>query len=169
MKRTICVLCALMLIILGTGCGKSGTTDAETEESEAFVVEVADPQAALDEIYKTCDTMGVSAADDQILQDKFFIDTAYLDEYYVNYADGRYGVCDVFILKPKQDNVLQVRESLEQIKLSRAKEFENYDIHNSYQIAQDAQIFEQGGYLIMLMLDDMDGARVIIDRYIPKN
>ena len=54
------------------------------------------------------------------------------------------------------------------MKLNRAKEFENYDVYDAHQIAQDAVIYEQGGYLIMLMLADTDAARDVIDQYIPK-
>lgn len=62
----------------------------------------------------------------------------------------------------------KVRDALEQVKLNRAKEFENYDVYDAHQIAQDAVIYEQGGYLIMLMLADTDAARDVIDQYIPK-
>lgn len=78
-------------------------------------------------------------------------------------------MADVFILKPSSpDDAPKVREMLESVKLSRIKEFENYDVYDSYQIAQDAQIFEQGGYIIMLTLADTEGARSIIDQYIPR-
>lgn len=86
----------------------------------------------------------------------------------MKYASGRYGVADVFLLKPYPEYRADVRESLEQVKVSRVKEFENFDIYNSYRIAQDAVIFEQGEYVVMLMLDDTETARAVINRHLPQ-
>ena len=68
-------------------------------------------------------------------------------------------------------STMQITKAMELVassKLNRAKEFENYDVYDAHQIAQDAVIYEQGGYLIMLMLADTDAARDVIDQYIPK-
>ena len=50
----------------------------------------------------------------------------------------------------------------------RIREFENYDVYNSSAIAQGALIFERGGYVVMLMLEDNNSARAIIEKYIPE-
>ena len=50
----------------------------------------------------------------------------------------------------------------------RIREFVNYDVYNSSAIAENAVIFERGGYVVMLMLEDNDSARRIIERYIPE-
>ena len=88
------------------------------------------------------------------------------------YTSGLYGIADVFILQPPSDSDAQdlaiLREQLEQVRLNISREVENYDIYNAYQIVQEAPVFEQGGYLIMLMVEDTDAARQIIDQYIPK-
>lgn len=47
-------------------------------------------------------------------------------------------------------------------------EFVNYDVYNSSAIAENAVIFERGGYVVMLMLEDNDSARRIVERYIPE-
>ena len=92
--------------------------------------------------------------------------------YTVWYTSGLYGIADVFILKPLpgagEQELAILREQLEQVKLNLSREVENYDIYNAYQIVQEAPIFEQGGYLIMLMVEDTDAARRAIDQYIPK-
>lgn len=171
MKKLGVVCCILSCCLLFGGCGKSEKPDQSQPpvQDTSSVIEEKTPDEVLELIYEPIETMGVEEADLTILKDKFFIDPETIDDYYVRYASGRFGVADTFILKPAEEQVLQVRESLEKIKLNRAKEFENYDIHNSYQIAQGAQIFEQGGYVIMLMLPDNEAARKIIDLYIPKN
>ncbi|MGI5967205.1 MULTISPECIES: DUF4358 domain-containing protein [Anaerotruncus] len=169
MKKLLALLCALTLLSALSGCGKPAADVTELPISSISVVEVADPEQAIREIYAEITMAGISDADDRVLQDKFLIDPDMLEDYVVKYSSGRFGVADVFILKPVEDEVLTVREALEKVKLSRVKEFENYDIYNSYQIAQDAQIFEQGDYVIMLMLEDTEKARGIIDKYIPKS
>lgn len=174
--------CILILSLLLSGCGKETAKAApqlmraapapQSLSSSAIgpkqaPVEEADPEAAMEEIYEHIDIKGVESADDSVMEDKFFFSLNDLDEYYVRYSSGRYGVADVFILKPTEDEMPTVRETLEQVKINRIHEFENYDVYDSLRIANDAEIFEQGDYLIMLMVDDMDDARKIINHFIP--
>lgn len=168
MKRLLAFCCALLLAAGLPGCGKPDPEQASVSAVSVSVVEVADPEQALTEIYAEIDPLGLSEATDEILSDKFLIEPDMLTDYWVRYSNGRFGVSDVFLLQPREDDVLTVREALEKVKLSRAKEFENYDIYNAHQIALDAQIFEQGDFVVMLMLEDNDAARTIIDKYIPK-
>lgn len=133
------------------------------------VVKEADPETALERIYEGNTVEGVSEASSSILSDRFFIPSNLLEDFHVRYSSGRFGVADVFILKPAPDSSAKVRDLLEQVKLSRIQEFESYDIYNAHQIAQNAQVFEQGGYTVLLMLEDNEKARNIIDRYIPKS
>lgn len=170
MKKLILFCCALMLL---SGCGEANTAAPALPE-DAFRpvitdIEQIDIPLTMNEIYKTVTVKELSDADDQTLEEKFFIQTELLNDYYVRYSSGRYGLADVFFLKPSSsDEIPQVREMLEKVKLNRANEFEDYDIYNAHQIALDGQIFEQGGYVILLMLEDMEAARDIIDRYIPQ-
>ena len=90
-----------------------------------------------------------------------------VEEYYVRYSSGRYGLADVFILRPFHNDYDSVRESLETVKLDRIRKTEDYDILGSHRIAQEAQIYQYGSYLIMLMLEDNTAAAEIIQRYIP--
>ncbi|MEM1485245.1 DUF4358 domain-containing protein [Oscillospiraceae bacterium PP1C4] len=169
MKNFAAFCCMIALSLTLFGCGEpTAATTQQPDEAVVSASEVAEPQKALEKIYENIDIIGILPAIDSVMEDQFNISPDLLDEYYVNYSSGRYGVADVFILKPAKDQLLNVRELLEQVKLNRIKEFENYDIHNSYQIAQDAEIFEQDDYVIMLMLDDSEAARKIIDQYLPK-
>lgn len=140
---------------------------SSSSESSLPPVDEPDPKTALEEIYRNIDVRGVGQAPKSVMENKFFFNVEDLDEYYVRYASGRFGVADVFILKPVEGKTPKVRETLEQVKINRIKEFENYDVYDSLRIANNAEIFEQGDYLIMLMVDDMDAARKIIDHYIP--
>ncbi|MCI8649511.1 MAG: DUF4358 domain-containing protein [Anaerotruncus sp.] len=161
----------LACCILFVGCGNAAHMVVEVEgdvQDSAVELMLAQPQEALDEIYHSVTVKDVKDADDDVLENKFRMHLERLDDYYVRYASGRYGVANVFILEPTEGMIDLVREKLFEIKTNLINEFQSYDIYNSYQIAQDAQIFEQGDYVIMLMLDDNDAAREIIDQYIPK-
>ncbi|GKH48749.1 MULTISPECIES: DUF4358 domain-containing protein [Anaerotruncus] len=166
MKRTIALLCALLLCL--TGCRSEGPGQDAAVESAGPLVETAEPETAIEKIYENVTVRGLADASDDDLTDKFFLDVSMLDSYWVRFSSGDFGLADVFILKPSEGMEPKVRDALEQVKLNRAKEFENYDVYDAHQIAQDAVIYEQGGYLIMLMLADTDAARDVIDQYIPK-
>lgn len=172
--KKLCALLAALAIL--SGCGKQpGPAEVTTVTNAGAaamnpMVTQADPQAALEKIYEKVTVEDVQDADARDLGRLFSIDTKLVDDYAVRYASGKYGIANVFILKPKtEEDAAKLRDQLEQVKLSVTRECEHYDIYNSYQIAQDAQVFEQGGYLIMLMLSDAEAARNVIDLYIPKN
>lgn len=170
-------ICALLLALaLLPGCGKQPRPEEITTVTNAGaaamspLVTQADPQTALEKIYENVDIEDVAEADARDLGRVFSIDTQLVDDFAVRYASGKFGIANVFILKPKsEEDAAKLRDQLEQVKLTITRECEHYDIYNSYQIAQDAQIYEQGGYLIMLMLADTEAARNVIDLYIPKN
>lgn len=173
MKKICALLLAAMLL---SACGKppeqvevTTITTASAVILDPLVTE-ADPKTAMEKIYESVHVEDIAEADARELSRRFSIDTSLIDDFAVRYASGKYGIANVFILKPKADeDMSKLRDQLEQIKLSIVRECEHYDIYNSHQIAQDAPIFEQGGYLIMLMLADNDAARNVIDLYIPKN
>lgn len=168
----------LSLTILLSGCSKE-TAEAAPQQAAASALttsdlnsqlpplEEADPETAIQKIYDHIDIKGVEFADDTVMEDKFFFSLEDIDEYYVIFSSGRYGVADVFIIKPAEDKMPSVRETLEQVKINRVHEFENYDVYDSLRIADDAEIFERQDYLIMLMVRDEEFARKTINHYIP--
>ena len=141
MKRLICFCAAILLAFPLGGCD-SAQTSAEVyldsgiaDSGEGLTLYFEEEEAAaqaLEEIYETVDVRGLAFANRDLLKNKFFINPDYLEEFHVKYASGRYGVADVFLLKPYPEYRADVRESLEQVKVSRVKEFENFDIYNSY-------------------------------------
>ena len=103
------------------------------------------------------------------------LDAKDYEQAYVRYVETDFGADDVYIVLPKEgkdeegvshrENILsQLRER----KDFRTREFANYDVYNSASIAENALIFERGGYVVMLMLEDNDSARSIIEKYIPE-
>lgn len=173
MKSAVMVAALALFVILTaglTGCA-SGQAQETVNVAQAVVlplVDEPDPAMALSKIYEDITIPEVQYAADSDLLDRFLLDPALLDDYEVNFTNGRYGIANVFILKPAQGENTKVRDALERIKLNIIKECERYDIYNASEIAQSAPIFEQNGYLIMLMVEDLNTARTIIDQYIPK-
>ncbi len=182
MKRILFAFMAATIIL--TGCGSEEPSQNPTqqayiaeqekqqeqaEESQIVSPMVADPEAALEEIYKDVEVMGIEQPDQQYLDEVLGLlkDVDY-KEAYVNRADGKYGVADIYIIKPTSGQEEVVTEKLELIKEARIKEFEDYNIFNSYEIAQEAPIYAHGEYIIMVMIEDSQGAVDIISSYIPQ-
>ena len=93
----------------------------------------------------------------------------------MRYVETDFGADDVYIILPESgedENGVSHRENvlsaLRERKDSRTREFANYDVYNSTSIAENAIIFERGGYAVMLMTEDNDLARKIVERYIPE-
>lgn len=167
MNRAIAAIAALVMLLSFTGCGQGRENKAEQETLPVKTVTTADPKRAIDEIYKNINIKEVTAAGDTFMTDTLGFDLSNIEEYYVRYSSGRYGLADVYIIRPTEQGYDQVRENLEAIKLERTRYTENYDVLGSHAIAENAKIFQYGNYLIMLMLEDADGATKIIEQYIP--
>lgn len=171
MRSIFAVFLAVCLVLLPlTACGQEDAA-GEAQDSQELDTPVlkADPQAAIDEIYADIDIKEITTADDTFMTETLGFDLWGIDEYYVRYSSGRYGLADVYIIKPFDEDYDTVRENLEALKLDRVRKTENYDILGSYKIAQNAEIFQYGSYLIMLMLEDNGRAAEIIQHYIPSN
>ena len=140
--------------------------EPQTEES----ISGEGPAAALEAIYETSDIRGVSTVNAVILDEQFGVTTDLYLKAWGRYTDGTYGVADVFIFRMLQGQEDALRESLEQVKTNRIVECRNYDIYNSLECAESAQIFQVGEeYMCLVMIEDADGARDIIEDCLTKN
>lgn len=77
------------------------------------------------------------------------------------------GLRDLVIVRPAPEMEETVREALNNYIALQVSAFRNYDIRGSYAIASGAVVFNQGEYLVMLMLPDNESARTVLDRYLP--
>lgn len=148
------------------------TTEAKEEGQRAVVIEVpqeADPQTALEEIYSQISrNTGLMDADDAVVEDVMGLTLEDIEEYYIRYMETDFGASDVYIIKPVEGREDSVRKELKEWQESRIRAFMGYDIYNSTSIAENAVIFTRGEYLVMLMLEDNDAARTIVETYIPE-
>lgn len=122
--------------------------------------------AAIAEIYAENEVSGIVVCDDEKLKEVFLIDPEDVLEYKILYTDGKYGVADICIVKPAEDKRDAIVEAIRQRLDSRIAFFENYDVNGSLQITKNAEVFTQGGYIIMLAFEDNEAKRAVIDKYI---
>lgn len=128
----------------------------------------AAPQKAIEDIYFNVSTMGVEDATPERLESEFGIDPDLYTGLWGRYSDGRFGAADVIIIEPRAGNEEDVREALQSIKLARMSLFKNYDIYNAYSLAENGSIVERGGYMILLMIDNLEEVQNSIEEHIPR-
>ncbi len=171
MKCLISLLLAMLLMFGMTACGSAEEPEApsETLPAEEIMITEADPQAAIDEIYADFErTNGLRNASYLEVEDVMGFDLDTIEEYYIRYMETDYGASDVYIIKPKKGQEETVRQAMKDWQEARIRTFIGYDIYNSTSISENALIFQRGDYLVMLMLDDNDSARSIVEKYIPE-
>jgi len=138
---------------------------AELLEDAAPII--ADPQRAVEAIHESLENARVDRVDIENLDEVFGIAPYMVMDAVAYVSDAIGGLCDVVIVYPVPGMTDQVREALNQYKTLRADSFRNLDILNSYYIASNAIVFEQGDFVVMLMLPDNTAGREIIDLYLP--
>jgi len=171
MKYLISLLLALLLTFSMTACGSAEEPESPSEElpAEETMITEADPQAAIDEIYIDFErTNGLRNATYKEVEDVMGFDLDTIEEYYIRYMETDYGASDVYIIKAKEGQEETVRQAMKDWQEARVRTFIGYDIYNSTSISENAVIFQRGDYLVMLMLEDNDSARTIVEKYIPE-
>ena len=168
MKRSLLSILLLGFAVLTLLAGCSGSNPAQESNAQPQAhPSAADPRAAIEEIYKNCNIKEVGYATSEEVTDVLGLNTENLLSYCIMYSKGNYGVMDTYIVQPKPDKLADVRSQLEARQDTLLRTYEHYDIYESYEIVQNALIYEQGDYLIMLMHKDNEAVRAIIDQYIP--
>lgn len=179
-KKAVSLLMAAVLCTgIFSGCEALDTTlpdEEETQEAIETRKAQANPQKALEQIYSDLGKrIGLVEPTEEQLESVVGLNLDDVEKAYVRYVETDFGADDVYIILPKDgedenrnshhENVLA---ALRERKDDRIREFVNYDVYNSSAIAENAVIFERGGYVVMLMLEDNDSARRIVERYIPE-
>lgn len=178
-KKALCLLlAAVMCTGIFSGCEALDTTlpNEETKQIDENRKAQANPKKALEQIYvQVGKRVGLVEPTQEQLESVVGLNMEDVERAYVRYVETDFGADDVYIILPKEgtdedgnthrENVLA---AIRERKDDRIKEFVNYDVYNSSAIAEDAVIFERGGYVVMLMLEDNNSARRIVERYIPE-
>ena len=165
--------CTIFSLLLLSGCASTpeATTagqaaDATTEASEPVIE--ADPKGAIHAIYDSLNEYSAHILSTEEAEKVLDFSTVLVSEMYLSVSDPHFGLSDIFIVRTLPSSRDKVREELYRYKDRRVLSFENYDILSSYAIAQNAVVFNQGDYVILLMVADPEAAKIIIDQYIPQ-
>lgn len=162
-----CIILVILFALQGFQPQYQLPTAEQLEEEEGFP-EGSGPEEALTEIYFDVDILGVEEVTSQTLVDQFGLDASHWSAVYGRCTNGRFGIADVFIIRPRPGHEDEVRECLETIKLSRMNLFRNFDVFNAYSLAENGSIYRRGDYYILLMIDDEDRVREILRNYLPR-
>ncbi len=167
MYKNFLLIFLLTISIIFTGCSsEKQNTDKYNNTSKSSISNVNDPKKALDEIYKNVDIKGVEDGDKKFVTETLNIDKSYFEKYYIKKTDGKFGVADIYIIKPTQGNSDKIIKAFTAFRDQRALQFKDYNIYNSYEITQNAKIITRGDYIIMMMIEDYDAAEEILKQYI---
>ena len=157
---------SISVILTGTSCGKSEKNTDSYKSSSEKTVSQNNPKKALEEIYKFVEIKGVEDGDKAFVTETLGIDESYFSKFYIKKTDAKYGVADVYIIEPTKGNTDKIVRALTSFRDRRALECKDYNIYNSYEIVQNAQIIARGEYIVMLMLEDTESAEEILKEYI---
>ncbi len=176
MKNKILLLAAIAAMLVFVICGCSAEEE-EIEEinPEEFSYDMLDISFLADEIYKCLDISELTmesvspVTDETTLAEQYYLDLSKIVAFDIRSAEGKYGVADVAVIRVEEGAADEIMESLEMRKDDRINEFLNYNVYDSYEIALEAEIYEVGELVIMLMLPEegKSEAKEIIDYYLP--
>lgn len=171
MQRLLLIFSCIILVILFALQGFRPQYELpsipQIEEGTEYPEE-SGPEEALTEIYFNVDILGVEEVTSQVLVDQFGLDPSHWLSVHGRYTNGRFGIADVFLIRPRPGHEDEVRECLETIKLSRMNLFRNFDVFNAYSLAENGSIYQRGDYYILLMIDNEDEVREILRTYLPR-
>ena len=173
-KKFLIALFAALLVFVFSACNPAAEEEEEINPQE-FSYDMLDLSFVADEIYKNLEISELTLksiskiTDKTVLSEQFYLDLDNVISYDVRSALGNYGVADVAIIRIKEGKASEVIESLENRKDDRIGEFRSYDVYDSYEIAMEAEIYEAGELVVMLMLSEEDKAKAkeTIDYYLP--
>lgn len=175
--KLLILLVGLVLITVLAGCNKSKNEDpislkAMRVASEKEALIEANPTLAVDAVYEAVEDSQGGYDAWELSEEEFRKITGISEEEALEvvafYSNPKSVLADVFIIKPYPSLRENVRGKLMNYRETRMREFENFDILDAYAIAKGAVVYDQGEYLVMLMVKDNETAQEQIDLYIPQ-
>ncbi len=149
-----------------SGFDKEESQGGSPEDDNSNRVEL-DSSGLFGEIYSSCDIMGIEEYDEEMLEELLLISADSVEEFYVRCTNGKFGVADIAIIKPKDSSRSKIVEALRQFLEKRALSFENYDVNNAVEVCENGEVYVQGGYVIMIAFKDNASVKEIVNKYIP--
>lgn len=164
MKRKLFSFLTVLLLIVLSACGNEPADVSEEEKDasgETNSFSYLNPQLSpemlqktIDTIYEDCEVEMIAEPDETERAERFYLADELFEECYIRYCSNRYGLADLTVVKPAEEKKEDVWSSLEKRLEDRKKEFEKYDIYNSFAIAKAGEVVEIGDYLVMVIFED---------------
>jgi len=168
-RMMIALLLACCLLLGACNAQAAQQPQPDSQEEQQSLSAEPQPQDALEGILALQSSdLGLVEPDLSETAQLLDLEEDVLEEAYACYKDKDFGVGDVFILKPAEDEKETVRQALKDWQEARVRTFSSYDIYNSSAISQNALLFERGAYLVLLMVEDNDAARAVVETYLPE-
>jgi hypothetical protein len=165
-KATKMIIFAFAMLMLA-GCARSQEAVPVLAQATRAAVEVADPDTAVEAIYDTLEDYSAERISEFRTEEQLGLAPEHVAECYGKISDANDGLADVVIILPAEGHSEDVHIAMSKYKEKRMDEFEDYDILDAYSISQNAAIYDQGEYVVMLMLADVEAARELVDYYMP--
>jgi len=178
-KFALLLTFGFLLCIMLSGCDSGETASSEAQASSSEVIELTDEfyvdtflmVDTLDAIYEEVPELlfeSVTQPTDEEIEEVLRLSLKYIDDYYIRYSSGSFGLADIYVLKPAKDHKYDLKEELEELRLRRIREFEQYDVYDALAIAENSEVLEMGTYLVLVMIEDAEGALELLKPIIPE-
>ena len=115
LRGIIGILLSLCILFAFSGCdsGEAASSEAQASSSEAveltdeFYVDTFLMVDTLDVIYSETSELlleSVSTPTDEEIEEVLRLSLNYLDDYYIRYSSGSFGLADVYVIKPAKEH-----------------------------------------------------------------
>lgn len=179
-KAVLGILSAALLIcsMALSGCSSNESTSSqiqsdassEPETTDEYYVDAQQMEQVLEEIYQDYPELlleSVSIPTDEEIEEVLKLTPSYIDDAYIRYSSGSFGLADVYVIKPTSSSGYAVYEELEELRERRISEFEQYDVYDALKIAENSEVQMVGNYVVLLMLENADEALEKLEPIIP--
>ena len=176
MKFPLKKIFSLVFVFLLLFCGCEAEEESpEKDPITVFSYEMLDLSIVADEIYQQQDLSDLTResiqkiTDETTLAEQFYLDMDKIVSYDVRAAVGNFGAADLMLLRVKEGSAEEVMAEIENRKDDRINEFSHYDVYNAYDAALNAEIYQEGEIVVMLMFsaEGKTAAKAVLDRYLP--
>lgn len=171
------VLSAVLVFFPLLGCSsqnsvgeENSTAVSEADTFEEYYIDSSAIEEVFTEIYKDIPELlkeSVKEPSDEEIEEVLKLTVSNMDDHYIRYSSGSFGLADIYIIKPTSDALYEVKRELEDLRLHRIEEFEQYDVYDALTIAQNAEVTEIGNYVVLIMAADADKVMELLRPIIP--
>ena len=116
-KKILFAIAAILIALVYGGCNKNTEENGEINPNE-FSYDMLELSVVADEIYKDLDVSELTAksvekiSDETFISEQLYIDLNNVISYDIRCTEGKYGVCDVAIIRVKEGKTAEVINSL---------------------------------------------------------